>query len=118
MAISSEMRRRIESCTRQLCEEVGEVDASEGDCWLDVVENQALEISDAIHAELVARQAEQRLPAEKPSSCPECGQAGCYRGERQRELVTRRGPTTIAEPEYYCPGCRRAFFPADGRVGS
>lgn len=116
MAISAELRRRIESSTRQLCEEMGEVDESEGDCWLDAVENRALEISDAIHAELVARQAAPGLPAEA-SSCPECGQAGRRRADRQRELITRRGPTTIAEPEYYCPGCRRAFFPADGRVG-
>ena len=117
MAISHELRRRIEVFTRELCEEAEEVDASEGDCWLDAVENRALEISDAIHAELVARQAEQRLPAEGPSSCPECGQPARCRRERQRELITRRGPTTIVEPEYYCPGCRRAFFPADGRVG-
>jgi hypothetical protein len=23
----------------------------------------------------------------------------------------------VSEPEYYCPRCRRAFFPSDPRVG-
>jgi len=117
MAISREMQRRIELMARQLCDEASDVDESEGDCWLDAVENRAIEISDAIHAAVVARQAEQRVPMDKESICPECGQTGGYRGQRERELITRRGPTRMAEPEYYCPACRRAFFPADLRVG-
>lgn len=117
MAISSEIRRRIEWMAGQLCDEVGEVDESEGDCWLDAVENRAIEIADALAAEVVKQQSADR-PAAEEASCPECDQSGRYRGHRQRELITRRGPTTIAEPEYYCPACRRAFFPADQRVGS
>jgi hypothetical protein len=116
MAISSELRRRIERMARQWCDEAGEVDESQGVCWLDAVENQAIEIADALAAEVMKRQSADR-PVMDRATCPECGQPGRCRGTRERELITRRGPTTIVEPEYYCPACRRAFFPADQRVG-
>lgn len=112
MATSDEVRRRIEAFARQLTEEFGEVDEADGDCWLDAVENQALEISDAVHAALLKNRSLDRASAEE-ASCPQCGNTSRFRGMRERELISRRGPTTIAEPEYYCPCCRKAFFPAD-----
>lgn len=116
MAISSELRRRIESMALQLCDEAGAVDESEGDCWLDAVENRALELADALAAEVVKQQSA-NCPPVVEAICPKCGRAGRGRGTRERELITRRGPTTIVEPEYYCPACRRAFFPAFQRAG-
>ncbi len=113
MATSHGIRRRIEEFARSLCEELGEVDDSEGDCWLDAVENRAVEVGDAISAALIAQQAAKHRPADEESTCPECGQTGRYRGDRQRELLGRRGPVTITEPEYFCPCCRKAFFPDD-----
>lgn len=112
MATSDEIRQRIESFARQLTEELGEVDEAEGVCWLDAVENQAIEIGDAITAALV-KQTTAKRPFGDESLCPQCGKSGRYRGLRERPLIARRGPTTITEPEYYCPACRRAFFPAD-----
>ena len=47
MAISSEVQGRIAAMARQLCEEAPEVDESQGVCWLDAIENQAIEIADA-----------------------------------------------------------------------
>jgi hypothetical protein len=116
MATSDAMQERIEQFARQLCEEFGDVDPSQGDCWLDAVENQALEMADALTAEVIRQRSLDR-PAAEQASCPTCGQPGRCRPARQRELITRRGPTTIVEPEFFCPGCRRAFFPADGRAG-
>lgn len=112
MATTHEIRKRIEAFARQLSEELGEVDESRGVCWLDAIENQAIEIGDALHAELVKQNSTRRSVPEE-SVCPQCGQLGRYQGTRERELLTRRGPTTLAEPEYYCPCCRKAFFPAD-----
>lgn len=112
MATKEELRQRIEAFARQLTEEMGEVDEADGVCWLDAVENQAIEIGDAITAALV-KQTTVKRPIHDESLCPRCGQSGRYRGLRERELIGRRGPTTITEPEYYCPGCRQAFFPAD-----
>lgn len=116
MAITRELQGWIAAAARQLCEEAPEVDESAGVCWLDAVENQAIEIADALTAEVVKQRSLDR-PAAESAACPTCGQPGRYRGPRQRELVTRRGPTTIVEPEYVCPACRRAFFPALQRAG-
>lgn len=112
MATSEQIRERIEVFARELSEEFGEVDESQGVCWLDAIENRSIEITDALHAELVKQQSIGR-PAEDESDCPKCGKSGRYRGTRQRELITRRGPAMIAEPEYYCPDCRQSFFPSD-----
>ncbi len=112
MATSNLIKERIEAFARQLSEELGEVDESMGVCWLDAIENQAIEISDALHAELV-KQKSVDCPIQDESVCPQCGKQGQYKGRRQRELLGRRGPVTIAEPEYYCPCCRKAFFPDD-----
>ena len=112
MATNDAVRRRIEVFVEQLLEEF-EVDASEGDCWLDALENRAVEVGDAVSAALLAQQATERRCTTAESACPQCGQTGRYVGDRQRELISRRGPVTITEPEHYCPCCRKAFFPDD-----
>jgi hypothetical protein len=113
MAITSTMRAKIEAYARQLASELGEVDDSNALSWLDAVESQVVEINDAIAAEVVRQKAADRPVGESESVCPECGAEGRYEGMRERPLLTRRGPTTISEPEYYCPCCRKAFFPDD-----
>jgi hypothetical protein len=112
MAITEGMRERIAAMARELAAEWGEVDDREALSWLDAIESQAVEITDALQAELVPQKAIRLADAEE-ARCPQCRQGGRCRGERQRELMGRRGPITIREPEYFCPGCRRAFFPAD-----
>lgn len=112
MATTDWIDERIAAFARELSEELGEVDETQGVCWLDALENQAVEIGDAVHAELVKQRSTGR-PAEDESVCPSCGRLGQYKGLRERELIGRRGPLTISEPEYYCRACRRAFFPAD-----
>jgi hypothetical protein len=110
MATTDSIRERIEAFARELREELGEVDDSDALSLLDAVETQAVQIGDAIHAELVKQWSANR-PAEDESICPECGQPGRYEGRRERELIGRRGPVTLAEPKYFCPCCRKAFFP-------
>jgi len=114
MASTDELRARINSFALELAAELGEVDESRGDCWLDAIENQAVELGDAIGVEL-ARLMSQPRPAEPQADCPQCGKSSRYEGLRERELIGRRGLVAIAEPEYYCPCCRKAFFPADQR---
>ena len=112
MAGTVGMNERIEAMVRELVEEFGEVDDSEALSWLDAIESRAVAIGDAVTTELVKQQSADRT-VEYESTCPNCGQQGRYRGQRQRELIGRRGPVTLAEPEYYCPCCRKAFFPDD-----
>lgn len=114
MATTPVIEERIAVFVRELAAELGEVDDSDALSWLDAVETRAVEIGDAVHAELV-RQTSADRPAEDESLCPQCGQQSRYQGQRARELIGRRGPVTISAPEYYCPCCRKAFFPADPR---
>jgi hypothetical protein len=113
MASTEEIRARINAFARELAAELGDVDESLGDCWLDAVENQAVELGDAISAELT-RQLSQRRSVAGEAPCPHCGEPGRYEGVRERELIGRRGPVALPEPEYFCPCCRKAFFPSDG----
>jgi len=113
MVSSTQMKERFMALAIELVEESGEVDESMGDCWLDAIENMAIEIGDAVAVELIKQKAAHPPVQNDESVCPQCNQEGRYKGRRERELITRRGPTTITEPEYYCPCCRKAFFPAD-----
>jgi hypothetical protein len=113
MASTREIQERIETFVRELAEEFGAVDDSNALSWLDAVETRAVELSDAVARGLMQQQLANRPVEEAEPTCPQCGQSGRYRGSRERPLVTRRGPLTISEPEYYCPCCRKAFFPAD-----
>ena len=113
MATPQQMQDRIATFARPLSEEFVEVDDSNALSWLDAVETLAVEIGDAVAAELVKQTAEDRPVEADESTCPQCGQLGQYRGQRERPLLARRGPTTISEAEYFCPACRRAFFPDD-----
>jgi hypothetical protein len=114
MATTDELKQRIAAFARELAEEMGDVDDSNALSWLDAIESEAVEISNAVHAELVKqRSADQPAAAAEESACPECGRSGRYEGRRERELIGRRGPIVIHEPEYFCPCCRKAFFPAD-----
>jgi hypothetical protein len=110
MATTDYIQERIEAFARELREELGEVDDSDALSLLDAVETEAVQIGDAVHAALVKRWWVNR-PAEDESICPRCGQPGRYQGKRERELIGRRGPVTVTEPEYFCPCCRKAFFP-------
>ena len=113
MAVTPEIKERIAAFARELAEELGEVDDSEALSWLDAIESQAVEIGDAMSTELLERRSAELPTSNEESTCPRCGKLGPYQGQRQRELVGRRGPATLSEPEYYCPACRRAFFPGD-----
>jgi hypothetical protein len=113
MATSNEVKERILAFARELAEELCEVDDRNALSWLDAIESQSVEIGDAVSVELLKRRSQDQPADNDQATCPTCGKRGRYQGQRARELISRRGPVTIAEPEYFCPACRRAFFPAD-----
>jgi hypothetical protein len=116
MATTNWLGERIAAFARELSQELGEVDETRGVCWLDALENQAVEIGDAVQAELLKQRSINRPTADE-SICPACGKLGQYKAMRERPALGRRGAVAISEPEYYCPACRRAFFPADSIAG-
>ena len=113
MASTDPMQSKIEAFARQLAEEFGEIDEENALSWLDAVETRSVEIGDAVSAELLKQKSADRPAEEDEAICPKCRKIGQYKGRRERELIGRRGPTTITEPEYFCPCCRKAFFPGD-----
>jgi hypothetical protein len=114
MATSKELRGEIQEFARQLREKIGNLEVPEDACWMSAVEDLAVEIGDSLTTAVMEDQA-QALKPHHTDQCPDCGKQGRYCGDRQRSLLTRRGPATIPEPEYYCPCCRKAFFPDDQR---
>lgn len=114
MATSTQVQAKIEAFARQLAEEFGEVDEENSLSWLDAIETRAVAIGDAVTTELLKRRSADLPVEQEESTCPQCGKLGRYQGQRQRELLGRRGPVTIAEPEYFCPCCRKSFFPEHG----
>ncbi len=116
MATTEDLKRRMRAFAEQLQSELEEIPNPEGKSWLDLMEDIALEIGDVFTTTAVEKCAETRAKECDPH-CPVCGKAGQCRGARERELITRRGPAKITEPEFYCVGCRKSFFPDDARCG-
>jgi hypothetical protein len=117
MARSEELRARIEAFAEQLREEFGATPAGEHGCLLEAVEDWAVEVGDGVARSLMQKQVSQESAATDESLCPQCQHSGRWKGQRKRRVETRRGAIHVTEPEYYCPGCRRSFFPADPSVG-
>jgi uncharacterized protein YbbK (DUF523 family) len=82
----------------------GEVDLSDIEHLVRQVGEQIMEsmTTDLVNAE--AAQEEQTV-------CPECGGEMRYKGKKGRNLVTDTGEVRVARGHYYCPTCRKGFFP-------
>ncbi len=81
MATTAGFQERIAAFARQLSEEMGAVDATKGVCWLDSIENLAIEITNAVHGELLKQRSNDYLAQDDESVCPECSQVGPVQGE-------------------------------------
>ena len=112
MATTSELKARIDAFAKELRAEMGELSVPEEQCWLAAVEDLAAELGDAVATALLEQHSQDQA-SKVEANCPQCNKPGRYRGSRERAFITRRGPATIAEPEFYCPCCRKAFFPDD-----
>lgn len=118
MADRNQLRARLAVVVREFLAEEGLlVPPGEGtSSRFDALEEAAIEVGDALTRELL----EQELAAEAAVECrcPTCGEAGLRKQERQRSIVTRRGPVPVTEIECYCRRCRRSFFPSVPGAGT
>lgn len=64
--------------------------------------------------DLVEAEAEE----EGTNICPECGQKMRYKGQKARELATETGEVSLKRALYYCPRCRKGFFPPGPTLGT
>lgn len=92
---------------------------AEGTLSIDEIEEAMVELGDAVAREY-GRQELARHTANPPPTacCPDCQQPGERVGQRERELLTHRGPVPICEAKYRCPQCRRHSFPSERAVGA
>jgi uncharacterized protein with PIN domain len=65
--------------------------------------------SEHVAQALITRQ-EKRQPAEK-MSCPECQGAAEIKGQKKNRVESRIGGLQLERSYYYCPRCRKGFFP-------
>jgi len=78
------------------------------------LEELACEIGDEFTNQLVSLEMaarSSRAASEETCQCPDCGDC-CGQGDlKPRKLTGVRGEIHYREPTYYCPACRRSFFP-------
>ena len=121
MATTVQFQERIRRAVREAVKKVlaeGDLpEAVEGEARFTTIETLALAAGDAVSLEVFEQQlAESGMG---PPHCPRCGFEGERIKQRDRTLQTRRGlDVPCSEPECYCPGCRRAFFPSLPSSGS
>ena len=115
MATIKEFQDRVRRAVRetlQKCLTEGDLpQTEEGEARFTTIETLALAAGDAVSLEVFEVQlAESGMG---PPHCPRCGFEGQRIKQRDRTVQTRRGlEVPLREHECYCPGCRRAFFPA------
>jgi hypothetical protein len=121
MATTEQFQERLRLAVREALQKVlaeGDLpEAKEGEARFTTIETLALAAGDAVSLEVFEQQlAESGMG---PPHCPRCGFEGKRIRQRDRKLQTRRGlDVPLSEQECYCPGCRRAFFPATPSSGS
>ena len=115
MATAEELRAQVWEFARKLVAEQSPREGQPGIPLFTVLEDAAIAIGDAVTEELIEQELARH--AEHGCDCPQCGQRGLRKGERERLVQTRRGKVKFTEPEFYCPRCRRAFFPSFGSDG-
>lgn len=110
MATSSDLEQRISELAEELSREFGQVEERDGECLMSQVEDFAAEIGDTVAARLMERELSSRN-SESDRICPCCQKPGHLKRRRKRLVQTKRGTIELVEPEYYCGGCRKSFFP-------
>jgi len=105
------LRLAVREALRKVLAEGDLPEAEEGEARFTTIETLALAAGDAVSLEVFEQQlAECGLGT---PHCPHCGFEGQRARQRERTVQTRRGlDVPLSEQECYCPGCRRAFFPA------
>ena len=92
---------------------------AEGTLSIDEIEDAMVELGDAVAREYAAQLLARQMGHPPPTACcPGCHEPGERVGQRERELLTRRGPVPLSEAKYRCRKCRRHFFPSERAVGA
>ena len=113
-ALKGQMMVEAEEAINQLLAGVGEkeeVKLSDIERLVRVAGEQVMERFTARLVEVGAQEVEGRI-------CPACGGEARYKGQKARDLITETGEVRLERAYYYCPNCRKGFFPPGPAVGS
>ena len=84
------------------------------------IEDLAVQIGQAVSRQMLdqalQRQAAEPVPPED-QACPSCQRPLASNPPEPRIVMTRVGDAQWQEPHYYCPHCRRSFFPSVTAAG-
>ena len=75
------------------------------------IEQLVREAGQRVMQELTVDLVNEEAATERGTKCPECGHKLRDKGKRKRELVTETGEVSLERGYYYCPTCRKGFFP-------
>jgi len=116
--MDSLLKAKVQSMSRALARE--EQAKLRGAMTMLELEELACEIGDEFTIELMSlAMAERSNEAAEAATCacPDCGQF-CGQGKpKPRTLAGVRGEVRYHEPSFFCPACRRSFFPGGGPSG-
>jgi DNA repair exonuclease SbcCD ATPase subunit len=110
------LRERLERTLREAAKIEVELSRADGTIRgvprYSVIEGRAHELGKQL-SRTVQQQQMNELAAEQAATakCPTCN-ARCPLETRRRPLQSVDGEAEVADSRGYCPGCRRAFFPA------
>ena len=112
------MRTRVKAMVEQLAREHQQELAAAG--TLVDLEELTAQIGDEFGRQLCENELTSRSGRAaklEQCECPQCGQL-CPRGEPEPVLLQGlRGEIVFRQPSYFCPRCRRSFFPAGRSFG-
>ncbi len=119
MSLTSTQRQRLGELAREAKNILGGAVGPEGKpLTFAQLEEECIEAGDLFTALMLQERVANRNCEQLATGCPTCQREGALRREDEvRVLQTDRGDVVLREPTYYCPACRRAFFPSDGGIG-
>lgn len=85
---------------------------------LSDIERLVREAGQRVMERFTAELVEEEGQDEERGVCPECGGRVRYKGHKVRELVTETGEVRLERAYYYCPTCRKGFFPPRPPLGT
>lgn len=112
--MDARLRAKLDRMIASLAQEHQEELAEQG--TLATLEELTSEIGDMVARELTGHEVRRRasLLDEDEADCPDCGTCSPRAEPEEVILNGLRGEVAYRQPRYYCPKCRRAFFPSGG----
>lgn len=116
MKLSIEQQRRVEQVVGEMQELFGGERHGDGRAkTFDELEEECVAVGDEMTRTLLQRRLVVPPGAHDGACCPDCQRLGQRQpSDEPRIINTTRGEVESLEPDYYCPRCRRSFFPSVG----